>query len=254
MRSLLGCPLIKQGALIGVLYLENNLASGVFSPERMKALRLISSEVATALENARLQDRLKEHHVALQTAQSKVELLEKATNHLSKFVPQSVRRIIEANPAAPQLAKRECNVSVLFLDIEGYTSLSETAVARQGRVPDRALLLRLPRRHPRKQRRHQRDQRRRVDDHLRARGSARARAARRPHRARDPQQGPAQSTRTCRTVTIRCSSTSASTAARPRSGRAASRAARARATRTRPRGRSRTSRRGSAPMPSRATC
>jgi len=124
-RSLLGCPLIKQGALIGVLYLENNLASGVFSPERMKALRLISSEVATALENARLQDRLNEHHVALQTAQSKVELLEKATNHLSKFVPQSVRRIIEANPTAPQLAKRECDVSVLFLDIEGYTSLSE---------------------------------------------------------------------------------------------------------------------------------
>lgn len=43
--------------------------------------------------------------------------------HLGKFVPISVRQLIERDPTAPALDKREQDVMVLFLDIEGYTSL-----------------------------------------------------------------------------------------------------------------------------------
>ncbi len=56
----------------------------------------------------------------------KVELLENVKTHLGKFVPESVKRIIEARPDAPDLEKTSQDVSVLFLDIAGYTSLSET--------------------------------------------------------------------------------------------------------------------------------
>ncbi len=53
-RSVLCLPLIKQATLIGVLYLENNLTPGVFTPARSAVLRLIASQAAISLENAHL--------------------------------------------------------------------------------------------------------------------------------------------------------------------------------------------------------
>jgi GAF domain-containing protein len=53
-RSVLCLPLLKQARLIGVLYLENNLASHVFTPARISILELVSSQAAISLENARL--------------------------------------------------------------------------------------------------------------------------------------------------------------------------------------------------------
>jgi len=55
----------------------------------------------------------------------KVSLLQNVQEHLVKFVPQSVTRLIAANPEAPELEKKEQDVSVLFVDISGYTRLSE---------------------------------------------------------------------------------------------------------------------------------
>ncbi len=62
----------------------------------------------------------------LQETLQKVALLENIKTHLGKFVPESVRKIIESTPDAPDLEKKEGDVSVLFLDIAGYTHLSET--------------------------------------------------------------------------------------------------------------------------------
>jgi PAS domain S-box-containing protein len=53
-RSILCLPLVKQTQLIGVLYLENNLASHVFTPARISLLELLASQAAISLENARL--------------------------------------------------------------------------------------------------------------------------------------------------------------------------------------------------------
>lgn len=57
-RSVLCFPLIKQGELIGVIYLENNLAPGVFTSERTAVLNVIASQAAISLENARLYNNL----------------------------------------------------------------------------------------------------------------------------------------------------------------------------------------------------
>ena len=59
-RSVLCMPLHKQMRLVGILYLENNLAPGVFTPARMALLRLLASEAAISLENARLYRDLQE--------------------------------------------------------------------------------------------------------------------------------------------------------------------------------------------------
>ena len=53
-RSLLCLPLINQSKLIGMLYLENNLTSHVFTPARIAVLKLLASQAAISLENTRL--------------------------------------------------------------------------------------------------------------------------------------------------------------------------------------------------------
>ncbi|MGA2702822.1 MAG: histidine kinase dimerization/phosphoacceptor domain -containing protein [Isosphaeraceae bacterium] len=53
-RSVLCLPLVKQTKLIGVLYLENNLTPHVFTPARLAVLKLLASQAAISLENARL--------------------------------------------------------------------------------------------------------------------------------------------------------------------------------------------------------
>ena len=59
-RSVLCLPWLKQGKLIGVLYLENNLTSHVFTPARIAVLKLLASEAAISLENTRLYGDLQE--------------------------------------------------------------------------------------------------------------------------------------------------------------------------------------------------
>ena len=59
-QSIFCLPLLNQGKLVGVLYLENKLAAGVFTPERSQVLHLLSSQAAIAIENAKLYSKLRE--------------------------------------------------------------------------------------------------------------------------------------------------------------------------------------------------
>jgi PAS domain S-box-containing protein len=53
-KSILCLPIIKQTNLVGVLYLENGLTSGAFTPERVTVLQWLASQAAISLENASL--------------------------------------------------------------------------------------------------------------------------------------------------------------------------------------------------------
>lgn len=61
----------------------------------------------------------------LAQALDRVTFLERVKRELNRFVPDTVRRLIEDNPDAPALHKVAKDVTVLFLDIEGYARLSE---------------------------------------------------------------------------------------------------------------------------------
>ncbi len=67
----------------------------------------------------------------LQESRERLELLEQLKGELSKFVPEAVKKLLEANPNATELEQRNVEVSVLFLDITGYTKLSEELEARR---------------------------------------------------------------------------------------------------------------------------
>ena len=61
----------------------------------------------------------------LAEALDRAVFLEHVKRGLDRFVPETVRRAIEANPEDPGLVKKAKDVTVLFLDIEGYSRLSE---------------------------------------------------------------------------------------------------------------------------------
>ena len=68
-RSVLCLPLLKQAELIGLLYLENNLVSHVFTPARIAVLELLASQAAISLENARLYTDLLQENRERQSAE-----------------------------------------------------------------------------------------------------------------------------------------------------------------------------------------
>ena len=76
-KSIICTPIINQGRMTGVLYLENNLATGAFTEQRLKILELLSSQVAISIENARLYEGLKKATEELEeynrTLEQKVE-------------------------------------------------------------------------------------------------------------------------------------------------------------------------------------
>ncbi|MEG4276947.1 AAA family ATPase [Microcoleus sp. MON1_C1] len=51
--SILVLPIIHQGNLTGIFYLENNLTKGAFTSDRLEILGILSAQAAISLENAR---------------------------------------------------------------------------------------------------------------------------------------------------------------------------------------------------------
>jgi PAS domain S-box-containing protein len=90
-RSILCLPLINQAKLTGVLYLENNLTPRAFVPARIAVLKLLASQAAITLENARL-------YRDLERREAKIRRLVDA-NIIGIFIFELEGRILEANDA-----------------------------------------------------------------------------------------------------------------------------------------------------------
>jgi len=69
-KSILCTPLLHQGKLSGILYLENNLTTGAFTPERVEVLKILSAQAAISIENSRLYAQLEDYS---RTLEQKVE-------------------------------------------------------------------------------------------------------------------------------------------------------------------------------------
>jgi PAS domain S-box-containing protein len=98
-RSILLLPLLAQAKLIGALYLENSLAPGVFGPARVAVLKLLASQAAIALENARLYQDLAER-------EAKIRRLVDA-NIVGICIYDLEGRILEANDAFLHIVRYE---------------------------------------------------------------------------------------------------------------------------------------------------
>ncbi|MBS4202371.1 AAA family ATPase [Bacillus sp. FJAT-49732] len=84
-KSVLCFPILHQGKLIGILFLENNMMTHAFTKERIEILNILSTHAAISLENAflyrNLEKKVKERTAQLEFA---YEDLEKANRELAQ--------------------------------------------------------------------------------------------------------------------------------------------------------------------------
>jgi PAS domain S-box-containing protein len=64
-QSILCLPLLNRAKLAGELLLESDSASGIFTPTRIRTLKLVASMAASALENSRLYADLREREAKM---------------------------------------------------------------------------------------------------------------------------------------------------------------------------------------------
>ncbi|OJH41597.1 trifunctional serine/threonine-protein kinase/ATP-binding protein/sensor histidine kinase [Cystobacter ferrugineus] len=90
-RSLLCLPLMRQDVFCGALYLENNLATNAFNPERLALLSHLASQAAISIENARLYEHVQRGEAALRRANDALEQrVEERTRALKEAQAQLV--------------------------------------------------------------------------------------------------------------------------------------------------------------------
>jgi predicted ATPase/serine phosphatase RsbU (regulator of sigma subunit)/tRNA A-37 threonylcarbamoyl transferase component Bud32 len=121
-KSILCFPLINQGQLVSIIYLENNLTKGAFTPERLEVLKILSAQAAISIENARLYQTL-EDKVFERTAQL-AQANEEISTLNEKLKEENLRMSaeLEVTKQLQQmvLPKREELESIEGLEIAGY--------------------------------------------------------------------------------------------------------------------------------------
>jgi PAS domain S-box-containing protein len=138
-KSVLCMPLLHQGRLTGLLYLENNLTTGAFTAERLEMLQLLSSQAAVSIENARL-------YADVHSSEQKYRAVFE-DSHDMIFISATDGRITDVNPACETLLgytrpeALQLNVLAVYAHRADRAQLLEV-LNRYGSVKDFAVKLR----------------------------------------------------------------------------------------------------------------
>jgi len=97
-RSVLCVPLLNQGRATGVIYLENNLAIGAFTPDRIAMVGLMASQAAISLRNAMLVAGLRHEQTTIRELN---ESLERRVAERTAEAERARKRLIDMTEALP---------------------------------------------------------------------------------------------------------------------------------------------------------
>lgn len=110
-RSAMAVPLLSKGVLKGILFCDTRERTNAFSEKDLKVLSGIASQAAIALENADLAGKIER------------EALTRA--ELSRFLAPAVAEAVVSGKVELLRVGRLAEVSVIFADIRGFTSMAE---------------------------------------------------------------------------------------------------------------------------------
>jgi PAS domain S-box-containing protein len=122
-RSLLCVALVKEGTLIGALYLEDGRPH-MFTPSRVGFLELLASHGAIALENARLHDQLQNENILLREEIHRIEQSVAPRTRDLAAANEELRRTVDAIPNAIAILDpdgRILGVNAFVLDYSGLS-------------------------------------------------------------------------------------------------------------------------------------
>ena len=114
-KSLLCLPMLNQGKLIGIIYLENVLMTDVFSNQRIEILKIITTQAAISLENSMLYSSL------TQAKQS----LEEYSHNLEEKVVDRTKELIEKNQCLENTLKELRATQAQLIQSEKMSSLGQ---------------------------------------------------------------------------------------------------------------------------------
>ncbi|MEH1799177.1 MAG: AAA family ATPase [Nostoc sp.] len=114
-KSLLSIPLLNQGKLIGILYLENHLTTGAFTRDRVEVLKLLTTQAAISLENAILYKNL---------AEAK-ESLEEYNHTLEEKVQERTQEINDKNHSLQEALQELQRTQIQLIQSEKMSSLGQ---------------------------------------------------------------------------------------------------------------------------------
>ncbi|XYH95612.1 AAA family ATPase [Sorangium sp. So ce1128] len=83
-KSVLCLPILRQAEVVGLLYLENDLLAGAFTPDRLLALALLATQAAISLDNARLLAKEQAARAVAEDAEQRAAFLAEAGALLSE--------------------------------------------------------------------------------------------------------------------------------------------------------------------------
>ena len=112
-KSILCLPMLNQGKLVGILYLENILMIDIFSSERIETLKVITTQAAISLENSMLYSSL---------TQAK-ENLEEYNHNLEEKVIKRTKELIEKNEYLQKTLKELRTTQAQLIQSEKMSSL-----------------------------------------------------------------------------------------------------------------------------------
>ncbi len=104
-KSVLCSPIIHQGKLIGIFYLENNQQAGVFTPERLEILELFTAQAAISLENAWLYAEQRTANEQLQKEINERREIEDELLYINEELERSNQELLETQSQLIQSAK-----------------------------------------------------------------------------------------------------------------------------------------------------
>jgi CheY-like chemotaxis protein len=98
--------------------------------DRIQGIEAGASDFLTKpVDDRELQARIRTALRAKHAMDERLRKVEQVRDHYGRFVPEVVKRLVAENPEAPELGKREQDAAFVFVDICGYTALSERLAA-----------------------------------------------------------------------------------------------------------------------------